>query len=40
MAGKQPSGSLNQTTLEHEGVLLGHGGLENLFKELNQRYNW
>ena len=36
MAEKQPSDSLNQTTLEHEGVLLGHGELENLFIELNQ----
>ena len=37
MAGKQPSDSLNRTTLEHEGVLLVHAQLENLLKGIKTK---
>ena len=36
MVGKQPSDSLNRTTLEHEEVLLVHAQLENLLKGIKK----
>ena len=40
MEEKRPSDSLNQTTLEHEEVLLAHAQLGNLFNELKINHSY